>query len=228
MSKLVSIYYSNCYNTDSFSDDGGSCISPLASRINHSCVPNATFSYVPPSADHPKGQARFHAIKGITANKEYTSCYEKNILLTKEQRQRRLMLDYGFTCDCDACMPKNDFWQNSDERRRAMAECVRMSKRYEQQWKDGVHTRPGSGGQADPLCGMAIRNLLQLETLLTKEGLASTPLANTCRSLAKWYQRIGSPSQEQQWKQKELDICKVCFGEDAVRSNGLTRYYHPS
>ena len=140
------------------------------------------------------------------------------------------MLDYGFHCDCEACMPKNAFWETSDERRRAMAECVRMSKRYEQQWEDEVHTRPGSGEQGNPplVCEMAIKNLLQLETLLTKEGLSSTPLANTCRRLAKWYQRIGSPKQEQQWKQKELDVCKVCFGEDAVRSNGMTRFFHSS
>lgn len=119
-------------------------------------------------------------------------------------------------------MPKNDFWGKSDERRRAMAECVRMSKRYEQEWEE-VHTRPGSGEQRKSLCEMAIKNLAKLESLLTKEGLAYTPLANAYRSLAKWCQRMGSREQEQQWKQKELDTCKLCFGQDAVRSKDLTQ-----
>ena len=53
MSAVVSIYYSNCYSTEPFATksesdrpqawadcEGGSCIGALASRINHSCIPN--------------------------------------------------------------------------------------------------------------------------------------------------------------------------------------------
>ncbi len=220
MSRVVSIYYSNCYNKDGFTPEGGSCISPLASRVNHSCVPNATFSYLPPSPGLPKGQVRFHAIKNIPANKEIVSCYEKNIFLTREQRLNTLVLDYGFKCDCEACVPKSEFWEKSDERRKAMAECVRVSKRCEKEWNEVRNGSERDTGNRQ-LCEQAIENLVKLEKLFVKEGLASTPLANASRSLAKWSERMGDDSGARNWKQKELAVCRVCFGEDAVRSKSL-------
>ena len=223
MSKVVSTYYSNCYNTDSFSCDGGSCISALASRINHGCVPNATFSYVPPSAAMAKGQVRFHAIKSMSANKEIVACYEKNIFLTREQRQRRLMLDYGFQCNCEACVPKTRFWEKSDERRRAMAECVRIGKTLEKEW-DEIKSRPGGDEMKKKrLCEKAIENVTKLEELLVKEGLVYTPLANAYRSLAKWSERMGDDDGASEWKRMELATCTICFGGDTVRSETLTQ-----
>ena len=220
MSQVVSIYYANCYNKDSFVDEGGSCVSLLASRINHSCAPNATFSYLPHSASHPKGLVQFHAIKSIPADREIVSCYEKNIFLTKEERQRRLLLDYGFRCDCEACMPETAFWEKSDERRKVMGQCVKATKKYERDW-EGLKRRSGTAVELEQLFKKAIDALVRLEGLLIKEGMLYTPLANTYRSLGKWGERIGDSEEVSKWKRKELGVCVTCFGGDATRCKGL-------
>lgn len=83
---------------------------------------------------------------------------------------------------------------------------------------------------------IAIASLLKLEGLLIKEGLTHTPLANTYRSLAKWSARLvalkseagGTKSQNdtkanevRKWKQKELEVCEMCFGRESERYKAL-------
>jgi SET domain len=222
MSQVVSIYYSNCYNKDFYSDDGGSCISPLGSRINHSCLPNVCFSYIPPSGGYPKGQVRFHATRNIPAGKEILCCYEKHTFMAREQRKQRLMLDYGFKCDCEACVPKTDFWEKSDERRLSMEKLVKATKRAEKEW-ERAHEDDALSEQNTAVCERAIESLVKLEGLLSKEGLVYTPLANAYRGLAKWAGRAGRDGEVRMWLRKELKVCETCFGKDTERCVVLRR-----
>lgn len=232
MSQKVSIYYSNCYSTDDFAQrpstspapemtdpqhDGGSCIGVISSRINHSCLPNLSFSYSPPSLTHAKGEMRFYAIKNIARGKELLSSYDKSIVDSRSKRRQKHMLHYGFTCDCEACVPKSNFWEKSDERRREMGICLKIASAAE---RDYEHARK-RGTDTSVEIDKALEALTRLVDLLTKESLTHKPLANVYRSLAKWSSRKGDPSNGRSWKQMEFEVCVRCFGKASGRVQGI-------
>jgi hypothetical protein len=225
MSAVVSIYYSNCYSTESFaslpalgseileSNRPGSCIGALSSRINHGCIPNVAFSYLLPTAARPTGQMRFYAVRSIARGKELLSNYEKNIFDRMAERQRGFLLHYGFRCSCEACAPRTEFWARSDERRTAMREIVSGLKGFETRWMkldDVAHE------QRLEICRLAIVELKNLEVLLVKEGLTATPLANAYKSLAKWVERMGKGSRG--WREMELKTVVTMSGKNSLRS----------
>lgn len=140
--KLRSIYHSNCYNLEgSRSTFGGSCIGLIASRINHSCIPNVQFTYLETIPEQlfanaeddedessnndeekpnfPGGVMVFRALKAISKGKEILANYE-SIYATRSQRQSQFQMHYGFRCDCDACIAPTDFWERDDDRRQEM------------------------------------------------------------------------------------------------------------
>ena len=234
MSQVVSIYYSNCYSKDDSlssstgspaggnshdGDEGGSCIGFLASRINHSCVPNVSFSYLNPSPFHPMGRMQFYAIKNIPKGKELLSNYDRDIWRTHIDRKKKLMLHYGFECSCEACCPRSGFWLKSDSRRSQMARLMGDAPRAERMYMEYKIVSDEIGSSA--VVQDAMKTLETLESLMIKEGLAYKPLANVYRSLAKWAGRDIRRSDARrwnQWKQKELDICVTCFGERSDRA----------
>lgn len=227
MSAVVSIYYSNCYSIDSFVrpdaednlDEGGSCIGALASRINHSCLPNVCFSYMPRSAMHPRGQMRFHAIKPIPRGKELVSNYVKNIFEVAANRRQNTLLHYGFKCACESCLQPTHFWAKSDERRRTMKQAIQHLKGFEREWTKRQSPGSNDGPQNLRLCQDALLELSTLEEALIKEHLAYTPLANVYRSCAKWARRRGDSPRP--WLLKELDICTIMYGKHSLRSMGV-------
>ena len=236
MSQVVSIYYSNCYNKDDFSytssgspavggssnsHDGGSCIGFLASRINHSCVPNVSFSYLHPSPSHPMGRMQFYAIKDIPRGKELFANYEKAVWVPHKQRQQTLGLHYGFECTCEACCPSSSFWQESDPRRIEMYSLMRLAKRAEKDYTVCKNTDDGSG--SSEVIRHALETLTRLAYLMVKERLAYKPLANVYASLAKWAGRNRRRADERIWKQKELEICVTCFGAGSGRAQEVER-----
>ena len=236
MSQVVSIYYSNCYSKDDIchassgspdagsshdGHDGGSCIGILASRINHSCVPNISFSYLPPSPGHQVGQMQFYAIKPIARGKELLACYEKAVWESHKKRQQKLMLHYGFECSCEACCPKSGFWLKSDSRRSQMASLMDHAWRAEHRYMAYKIVSDETGSSA--VVQDAMKTLETLESLMIKEGLAYKPLANVYRSLANWAGRTGRRSDVRKWKHKELAICVTCFGERSDRAQEVER-----
>lgn len=134
--RLRSIYHSNCYNLEGpRSTLGGSCIGLIASRINHSCIPNVQFSFLETipeqlfSNDDDDSETKrykpsdgvmvFRALKAISKGKEIVANYE-SIYATRSQRQHQFQMHYGFQCDCDACTAPTEFWARDDERRHEM------------------------------------------------------------------------------------------------------------
>lgn len=161
-SRLKSVYHSNCYNLEApRSKDGGSCVGFIASRINHSCIPNVQFSFseiIPEhifdsqsgtsmrngaEANSENGVMLFHALKTIPRGKEIVSNYE-TVYATASQRQLQLQMHYGFRCRCEACVALTDFWTKSDERRREMMNHRNELKRMEKVFTK--HERLKSGG----------------------------------------------------------------------------------
>ena len=217
MSRVVSVYYSNCYNCEGFKADrqGGSCIGAISSRINHSCIPNVLFSY-----HEATNEMRFYALKDIPRGKEVCSNYDKSVFEIAAKRKRKQQMFYGFVCKCEACEPKSEFWAKSDERRKAMSEAVRAVQGCEKRFSavDAEQTRLGKAEATSE----AIAALARLEGLLLKEGLVGIPLANTYRSMAKWAERKAvSVENVVKWKTRELEVCITAFGEDAQRTRDV-------
>ena len=214
MSRIASIYYSNCYNCDGFKKDGrgGSAVGVLVSRINHNCVPNVQFCY-----DEACNEMRFHAIRDIPKGKEVCSNYDKAVFEVVGKRQRKQQMYYGFICRCEACEPKNEFWAKSDDRRKGMLEAFRTVQECEKQF----FTEDVKQDEKQSAVVEASNALVRLEGLLIKECLVGVPLANTYRSLAKWSERQGNAEQTAKWKVKEREVCVVGFGIDAERTKEI-------
>lgn len=156
-SRIKSIYFSNCYDLgkpDTGSAHGGSAIGLLASRINHSCIPNVQFSFadtVPPqlaalvASDDDKfnGSARgvmlFYTLRNLSANRELLSNYD-SIFATAAQRQVKHQMYYGFRCDCEACTGESEFWAKSDERRRELAWLKGQIDAADKRWRNKQRT----------------------------------------------------------------------------------------
>ncbi|EDR00320.1 uncharacterized protein LACBIDRAFT_334260 [Laccaria bicolor S238N-H82] len=104
------------YSTNSFAltdDQGG--IGLTASRFNHSCSPNARFSFNPTN-----GQLRIFALSDIPVGEEICVAYLSSRRLygqTRQHRQGILRSRYHFTCSCSVCsLPKAEMIL-SDSRR---------------------------------------------------------------------------------------------------------------
>jgi len=102
------------FYTNSVTWNDGSATFILISRINHSCIPNASFSY-----NASLNMETVHAFKNIKKGEEITISY---ILpyATKEERNATLRARYGFSCKCEACEPTSQVWRNSATRRQQM------------------------------------------------------------------------------------------------------------
>ena len=208
MTRVTSIYYSNCYNLDSFRPDGkgGSAVGAIASRFNHSCVPNLQLSF-----NFDKNLMMFYAIRDIPRGKEVCTNYEKNVFDAAVNRRRRLQMYYGFTCQCEACLgpAKNEFWAKSDQRRRAMFEAFKTIQECEKGYMASVVAADVKTEDSDPptqsvnIAKEALAALVKLESLLVKEGLNGVVLTNTYRSLSKWSERLQDYPQAARWKEKE-------------------------
>ncbi|KIX00850.1 uncharacterized protein Z518_09915 [Rhinocladiella mackenziei CBS 650.93] len=217
MSRVVSIYYSNCYNCDGFKNDGqgGSAIGAIVSRINHSCVPNVQFSY-----DGATDEIKFHAIRDMSRGKEVCSNYDKSVFEVTSKRQGKQQMHYGFVCQCEACEPKNEFWAKSDERRKGMYKALRVVQGCEKRYSE-TRAHVGAGEKNDDGVDDALNALVKLERLLLKECLVGVPLANTYRSMAKWAERKGDLQGATKWKIKEMEVCIIGFGKEAARTKAI-------
>lgn len=111
---LVSIFQTNCMEVND-----GAGIFPHAARFNHSCNPNAVFSW----NDATKKEV-IHAIHDIDEGEEITLAY-CDITLDKAMRTWQLK-HYGFKCACEACTGDdsdlNSFAARSGDRRYRLKE----------------------------------------------------------------------------------------------------------
>ncbi|KPI36720.1 SET domain-containing protein 5 [Cyphellophora attinorum] len=211
---VVGIYYSNCYSTDAFaiegSDDplahGGSCIGALASRINHSCVPNVCLFYVPPTDPDKPAEMHFYAFRPIAKGKEILSNYNKHMFNGTKKRQQIFLHQYGFTCSCEACVPPSAFWAKSDKRRGEMRKLIEELAGLEQEWEKHNASSPRPEIVRRPIAA-----LVALESLLVKEKLIDRPLRNVYKSLAKWTVRAGEVPRT--WLEKELAVTVLISGK---------------
>lgn len=190
---LVSIYEANCYEMGS-----GSGICFDAARINHSCVPNAHFSW----NDKLKRQT-VHAVKDIGKDEEITISY-CSANRTLEERARELK-PYVFACSCPACQTGTSFGLRSRIRRQEMRDIYQQITDYE---------NDPAGAQED--CN--IRNeksaILRLLKLMDDEGMVYEK-SRAYRAAVDCALEQGLREEALEYASMELDVDLCCVGRDS-------------
>lgn len=192
-SRGISIYEANCYEMGS-----GTCICLDASRINHSCIPNAHYSWN--SKIH---RETVHAVKDITKDEEITISYCSTIR-TLEERKRELE-PYVFACSCPACQTNTDFGIESQIRRQHM----RVLHRQTTDCRDHP---PAARTECDHWDeGSAI---LKLISLINEEGLVYEK-SLAYHDAAECALKRGLREEALIYASQELEVVFCCVGRDS-------------
>ncbi|KAF2275738.1 SET domain-containing protein [Westerdykella ornata] len=160
---LISIFQTNCMEMD-----GGAAVFPNAARFNHSCNPNACFSWNPAIR-----KETIHAIRDIKKDEQITLSYCD---ITHDKATRRWELKhYGFICDCPACVGDDpqSFAGKSETRRYRLMELEQEFRLTRGEYIGFGVSQPGF-----------IEKLLEYATLLLEEGDYTVRLANTYLDIA--------------------------------------------
>lgn len=88
-----------------------------ASRLNHSCVPNAYFDWHEDLAGPGQGRLAVYAIIDIERNEEILVNYgaQEDSSKLVATRQQEFQDVYDFTCTCRACVPGTDFARQGEQ-----------------------------------------------------------------------------------------------------------------
>ena len=190
---VVSIYEANCYEMGS-----GTCICLDASRINHSCVPNAHYSW----NDNIKRET-VHAVKDILKDEEITINY-CSAIRTPEERKRDLE-PYVFTCSCPACQPDTFFGTMSQTRRLQMLDLDHEIADYQND-PPAAQEEYGECDEMSAICKLV--RLIDKEGLVFEKSLAYHDAAE-CAS------KKGLRKTALEYASKELDVEMWCAGRDS-------------
>ncbi|KAK8213313.1 hypothetical protein M8818_002612 [Zalaria obscura] len=186
------------------------------SRANHSCLPNAIFSF----NDADKlGQLR--TLRAIDAGDEIVIDYARGgTFRAREGRRADLGRDYGFTCECVAChIPhalndKGREWADRQEGWRIeFGDLSKMLGLQRQQ-------RPGESGEFHPGC---IDALHRCATLLNDIGYEDDWLGEVYIGIAKCLAARGWLEQAKTYAEQAVKVLRVCFGnDDSVLEQGIS------
>ena len=190
-------------------------IFPQASRINHSCIPNAYFTWNPKLGR--SGLLTVYAIVLIPKSAEILVNYRPGDSLENRDHRHESRDYYGFTCTCKACDTDTSFAMESEERRNRMKDLAVAITATEDQDPSNQTTE-------------SLRNIIEMSNLLQVEGLLYPDLADAYHSQALWWCREGKRDQssvaeyqeicreqELQAARKELDLDVTCNGHDSPR-----------
>ncbi|KAF2659771.1 SET domain-containing protein, partial [Lophiostoma macrostomum CBS 122681] len=193
---LVSIFQTNCMELNN-----GAAVFPHAARFNHSCNPNATFTWNPAIK-----KETIHVMRDIQKGEEITFSYCD---MTLDKATRRWSLKhYGFTCDCPACTGDDEdeasFAAQTAERRYRLMELDNLfvlNKRAECVAK----------GTKDP---KMIEMLLEYVNLLIAEGDHTLRLAHAYLDIAVISGHGGDLVRAFSYARKASKVSTDCHGSD--------------
>jgi len=185
--------------TNAFSiSDTANAICVVASRFNHSCSPNARYSW-----HAAGGRLRIHALREIAVGEEVCVSYISGRHVygsRRKDRQDRLKIRHGFICSCVVCSLPFSEQKASDARR---VEVARI-------WESVPYYMPHQ--TADRL-----KAIVRAVNLLKEEGYAAdaddftNDAAAICACHADW-------ESAQYWATKTYEIRVAEFGEDSQRA----------
>ena len=193
-SPVVRIWEANCFKMGK-----GAGIFLRASRINHSCTPNAHFAW-----NVYIQRETVHAMVDILANEEITIsyCYPHTDVYHRQQR----LEPYGFDCKCDPCSQHTESGRASEAYRCRMAEVVQKIKEIREDPRRVVARQQDDA---------ELHARLELIDLFKKEQLFLIELANQYQCVATCYEYWRDKPKALKYAQKGLQIALWCVGEDS-------------
>ncbi|KAK5135874.1 hypothetical protein LTR08_004523 [Meristemomyces frigidus] len=203
--KASAIFEANafCVGESNDGDSNLACIALQATRMNHSCLPNAHHEW---NAEACKLDV--YARSDIQAGEEITISYI-DPLQSRERRVGALQTGYDFQCDCVACDLGTIFGRQSLSRRAQMQACREM-----------ITANPRDGHldavDFDPMevCFTA------LCTLMEDEGLTGPWQVEMHAEMSeRWAARAQYPAAIAR-REKAIEASVLCSGEDGRRTKG--------
>ncbi|KAI4616993.1 uncharacterized protein J4E87_008505 [Alternaria ethzedia] len=204
---LISIFQTNCMEMNA-----GAAVFPHAARFNHSCNPNACFSW-----NASIGKETIHVMNPIAAGEEITLSY-CDMIHDKSLRVYELK-HYGFTCDCPACSDDEEdetsYGYQSAERRFRLQELERETRFFR-----GANLEKGA--QRDDF----VKKLLQLAALHKAEGDYTARLANLFLDIALVCELRGDLGMAELTAGKAVEVKRDCQGADFPNYSRYTDVLH--
>jgi hypothetical protein len=191
---LVGIFGTNSFTVAN--DDSGICL--RASRFNHSCSPNARFSF-----NSNTGELRIFALGTIPHGEEIFVAYISSRRLygnPRRSRQAILRTRYHFTCACSICSLPEAESKMSDARRQKVKELWEIAGRF----------TPAQGVQCLNVVVEAIR-LLQEEGYLADADDFTNEAGPICAFHSDWVSTS-------YWAGLTYHTRVAEFGEDSPRA----------
>ena len=184
--------------------DTASAICILASRFNHSCSPNARYSW------HAEGgRLRIHALREIAIGEEIYVSYLSGRHVYgshRTDRQNRLKI-YGFICTCTVCSLPSSEQKASDTRR---VEIARI-------WESVPYFMPHQTADRLRAIVRAVR-LLEEESYAADADDFTNDAAAICACHADW-------ESVRYWATKTYETRVAEFGEDSRRAAEVRNLY---
>ncbi|KAK3175860.1 hypothetical protein OEA41_007182 [Lepraria neglecta] len=162
-------------------------IFPQAAGLNHSCQPNAYFSW---NAKLQFGTT--HAIRDIPRGSEISISYCDPLLSIDGRKE--VLARYSFPCVCNIC---SDLDHGSERRRseiRRLKSEISRTRRH---------------------CPVTLLDLIMLIDLIEEEGLVSLDLANYYRHAAECCRATKQYKEALRFGRKTLEVVETCVGSDS-------------
>ena len=209
-SPIIRRWDANCFAMD---HDTG--IFPLASRINHSCTPNALFKW-----NSNIQRETIHAIVDIAKGTEIEISYvppHRDI-----GTRRKKMGHYGFECGCEPCKGETEEGRRSEDRRWRMTELLNSiehdAKKREEAKKsagaDGAEARDAAKVEEGERKVMLDRHL-EMIRLLEEEMLFQKELGDQYRYAAGCYKADREKEKAVEYARMGLQNDVRCMGADS-------------
>ncbi|KAF2686179.1 TPR domain protein [Lentithecium fluviatile CBS 122367] len=180
--RVLAIYFANHWGRDVFW---------IASRFNHSCIPNIHNAYNPTIQ-----KETFHSIRDIEPDEELTVSYVSGMCVRAE-RQAQLN-KWGFQCKCPACQDTPD--GNKIEQQLTRLAMLRQELEM-----------------AAPVSLPSKKNLdthRKMAALMHSTGLVGKYLNNCYLDAALCSAIMGNVQMAMLWTEKEVEVDGYCLGQD--------------
>lgn len=193
LTDVIRIFEANCFNIGP-----RSAMFLMATRFNHSCLPNTYYSW-----SDERDEISFHAMVDIPEGEEMTICYGRPFL-TLPERELELRI-YNFYCTCAACQTGTTFGRASESRRLAMRDLNEQITTFQSQ----LNETPVAYRLRDPLTA-----ILRLIEIIKEEGLHGE-LMTPYRDAADHLKGRGNFKEALKYARLELEEEVVCLGNDS-------------
>lgn len=175
-------------------------IFPTVSRLNHSCIPNANYSW-----SSTYGRENVYAVRDIAPGEEITVSYldaaSWNSVTT--DRQHKLYEGFRFDCHCNACGRSSEELQESDVRRFDMARIDEAR-------------RVGGGRLAVTNPAKALRYCRNILELLKDDGVSDMTLYGPYTDAFQLCLAHGDMARASAFAALAMELMETCKGKDST------------